>query len=335
MLSVTMLTAGVVCAGFFTHPSPAFAQSAETQTISHIVTFQSAGTIAEHATNAVTVGDFLRERGIVVGERDFVEPAPDVPLSDRLTIVYRPAVPVSIVNAGGRINVVSAAENIGALLSEQHVILTKDDAVTPSLSQNLIANQTIHVARTVSWNRTEKRAIHVKMVRRFDISLAPGTSRVIAKGTTGERDIMVRFTQRDNRSITRTIVSSRVVRKAHPRIVAQGVAYTAFARIARRGIEQTAYVAASALNMVATAYTAGCSGCSGITSSGRSAGRGVVAVDPGVISLGTRLYIPGYGLAIAGDTGGTIRGRRIDLGFNSLRDAMLFGRREVVVYRLK
>jgi len=47
------------------------------------------------------------------------------------------------------------------------------------------------------------------------------------------------------------------------------------------------------------------------------------------------LYIPGYGYAIAGDTGGDIRGNRIDLGFNSERDAMMFGRRAITVYRIK
>jgi 3D (Asp-Asp-Asp) domain-containing protein len=87
--------------------------------------------------------------------------------------------------------------------------------------------------------------------------------------------------------------------------------------------------------MIATAYTASCGGCDGMTAIGRRAGRGIVAVDPRVIPLGTRLYIPGYGPAIAGDTGGSIVGRRIDLGFDSVRDAMLFGRRDITVYKLK
>ena len=87
--------------------------------------------------------------------------------------------------------------------------------------------------------------------------------------------------------------------------------------------------------MVATAYTAGCSGCSGITASGRPAGHGVVAVDPNVIPLGTHMYIPGYGHAVAGDTGGSIRGRRIDLGFNSSGEANRFGRRPITVYLIK
>ena len=54
-----------------------------------------------------------------------------------------------------------------------------------------------------------------------------------------------------------------------------------------------------------------------------------------MIPLGTRLYIPGYGFAIAGDTGGAIIGRRIDLGFDSIADAMQFGRRTVKVYTLR
>ena len=89
------------------------------------------------------------------------------------------------------------------------------------------------------------------------------------------------------------------------------------------------------MQMVATAYTPCCSGCSGITATGRPAGHGIVAVDPRVIPLGTRLYIPGYGYAIAGDTGGAIVGYRIDLGYTSNRDALHFGRRAVTVYRLK
>ncbi len=95
------------------------------------------------------------------------------------------------------------------------------------------------------------------------------------------------------------------------------------------------FVALSKVEMIATAYTAHDYGCSGITAMGLPAGRGIVAVDPRVIPLGTRLYISGYGYALAGDTGGAIRGNRVDLGFNSYRDAIRFGRREVTVYRLK
>ena len=58
-------------------------------------------------------------------------------------------------------------------------------------------------------------------------------------------------------------------------------------------------------------------------------------MDPNVIPLGTRLYIPGYGMAIAADTGGAIRGHKIDLLMESYGEAMEFGRRSVEVYVLQ
>lgn len=84
-----------------------------------------------------------------------------------------------------------------------------------------------------------------------------------------------------------------------------------------------------------TAYTASCSGCSGITATGlnlvKNPNAKVVAVDPSVIPLGTKLYIDGYGYAVAADTGGSIRGQRIDLFFKDNSDALKWGRRTVKV----
>ena len=90
-----------------------------------------------------------------------------------------------------------------------------------------------------------------------------------------------------------------------------------------------------AMTMEASAYLPSDGGGSGITASGMVAQRGVVAVDPRVIPLGTRLYIPGYGDAVAGDTGGAIKGHKIDLCMESYNEAMQFGRRSVTVYILQ
>ena len=70
------------------------------------------------------------------------------------------------------------------------------------------------------------------------------------------------------------------------------------------------------------------------TAIGLKAGYGVVAVDPKVIPMRTRLYIEGYGYAIAGDTGGAIKGMRIDLGFDTEAEAVKFGRQTVKVFIL-
>lgn len=88
------------------------------------------------------------------------------------------------------------------------------------------------------------------------------------------------------------------------------------------------------VNMEASAYTSADPGNGSHTYRGNQLRKGLVAVDPRIIPLGTRLYIDGYGYAIADDTGGYIRGNRIDLAFESRSEALGFGRRTVEVYIL-
>lgn len=92
------------------------------------------------------------------------------------------------------------------------------------------------------------------------------------------------------------------------------------------------------MNMEATAYDPGPISCgpnaNGYTATGMKAGYGVVAVDPRVIPLGTKVYVEGYGYAIAADIGGAIKGNRIDLCYNTYQEAIRFGRRMVRVYLL-
>lgn len=89
--------------------------------------------------------------------------------------------------------------------------------------------------------------------------------------------------------------------------------------------------------MKATAYTYGDDG-GNKTATGIRPYRGVVAVDPNVIPLGTKLYIETsdgryvYGNAVAADTGGAIKGNRIDIFLESEQECISFGRRTVNVY---
>lgn len=93
------------------------------------------------------------------------------------------------------------------------------------------------------------------------------------------------------------------------------------------------------MTMSATAYTAGCQGCSGITATGINLNANpnmkVIAVDPSVIPLGSTVWVEGYGTAIAGDTGGAIKGNRIDIHVPTRADALQFGRRTVKVKIIK
>jgi 3D (Asp-Asp-Asp) domain-containing protein/LysM repeat protein len=89
------------------------------------------------------------------------------------------------------------------------------------------------------------------------------------------------------------------------------------------------------ITVEATAYTASCEGCSGITATGinllENPNQKVISVDPSVIPLGSKVYVEGYGEAIAGDTGGAIKGNKIDVFIPSKQEAIDFGRKQLKV----
>lgn len=86
--------------------------------------------------------------------------------------------------------------------------------------------------------------------------------------------------------------------------------------------------------MEATAYSELCVGCTGVTATGldlrKNRSAKVIAVDPSVIPLGTRVYVEGYGEAIASDTGGAIKGHKIDVFYSDLSKCASWGRRHNV-----
>ena len=94
-------------------------------------------------------------------------------------------------------------------------------------------------------------------------------------------------------------------------------------------IKLTSSTSTKVITVKATAYTASCEGCSGITKTGinikDNPDKKVIAVDPAVIPLGSKVYVEGFGEAIAADTGGAIKGNRIDIFIPSEQDAIDFG----------
>jgi uncharacterized protein YabE (DUF348 family) len=290
-------------------------------------------------TRAGTVGDLLAERNLARSPDDAVSADPASPLSDGETVVYRAAVLVTVTVDGRSRLLRTPAATVAGLLAEQGVTFDRHDRVSPAPAGALAEGSAITVQHVDAWTETVRKPVAAKTVKRFAFTLPPGTSKVLDAGAPGVAETAYAVTRTaDRRAVRKTALVSRVLRAPRDRIVAEGIGeYAALSRIAERGITGTLKLASAALSMVATAYTAACGGCSGsgMTASGRPAGHGVVAVDPRVIPLGTHMYIPGYGRAVAGDTGGSIRGNRIDLGFNSSAAANQFGRRAITVYLIK
>ena len=301
------------------------------------VTFLRDGTMQSLETRAATAEELLAENGIVRAPEDALSVEPQSPLTDGETVEYRAALPVTVVVDGQPRTIRSAALRVGDLLHAQNVAFDAHDRVAPAPATPLSADETVTVQHVDVWTETVRKVVAPRVVKKFALGLRVGKTKVIDAGRTGLTEVAYEYHRSaDRRAIMRTTLVSRVLRAPRTKIVAEGIGdYAALSEVAAHGIESTLRMAASALSMVATAYTANCYGCSGITAIGRPAGHGIVAVDPRVIPLGTRMYIPGYGQAVAGDTGGAIVGNRIDLGFNSQSDAMTFGRRPITVYLLK
>ncbi|GAC1580624.1 MAG: 3D domain-containing protein [Candidatus Elarobacter sp.] len=288
-------------------------------------------------TRATTADDLLTEHGLVRTADDAFSVAPQSALTEGEIIVYRAAVPVTVVIDGQPRTLRSSAATVSELLAQQSVVWDRHDTVTPQPATAVGNDEVVTVRHVDHWTETVRKTVVPKVVKRWAFTLAPGTTKIVDPGKPGlVETAFVISRSSDRRAFRRTPLASRVLRAPRARIVAEGIGeYAALTQLASRGIAGTLRLATSALSMVATAYTAGCAGCSGITASGRPAGHGVVAVDPRVIPLGTRMYIPGYGHAVAGDTGGAIHGNRIDLGFASNMEANQFGRRPITVYLYK
>jgi 3D (Asp-Asp-Asp) domain-containing protein len=162
----------------------------------------------------------------------------------------------------------------------------------------------------------QREPIPYSTLRKPTSQLRSGTSRTVHNGENGEKEVVYQVYYRaDGVELRREVVSTRVIKKPVTEVVEIGRA----AMLASRGY----FSGRRVILMVATTYDPyNCGGSgSGRTASGLKAAYGVVAVDPRFIPLGTRLYIEGYGYAIAADTGGAIKGNRIDLCIDSKHDA--------------
>jgi len=175
-------------------------------------------------------------------------------------------------------------------------------------------------------------------------SLEKGKTRTVQEGKNGTRKAKYEITYENGIEKSRKLISSTIITKPVNAITEYG---TLSVTTTSRG-ESFRYT--KVLKFSASAYDLSYESCGkspgdrgyGITASGMKATYGVVAVDPSVIPLGTRLYVEAYdghswtyGYCVAGDTGGNIRGNRIDLFFNSRAEAKQFGRRTANVYILE
>ena len=157
-------------------------------------------------------------------------------------------------------------------------------------------------------------------------TLPEGTQELVQTGSEGVEEVNEEVIYEKGKPVHVYEIGRTIITPMKPTIIRTGVSGMEMAKTHGQ-IKQV-------LTMEATAYLPTDGGGDGITASGIQAKHGVVAVDPNVIPLGTKLYIPGYGEALAADTGGDIVGSRIDVVMEDYGEAIQFGRRTVEVYVL-
>ncbi|MGQ9779593.1 MAG: ubiquitin-like domain-containing protein [Bacillota bacterium] len=286
-------------------------------------------------TRASRVEGLLREAGIVLREGDEVRPAGNARIEEGLTVKVERAFPVELVIGGVRQRIKTVARPVGELLRSRRIELGPYDRVSPDLGQEVKPGATIRVVRVETKEVRYREEIPPAVVVRKDPNLDRGVRKVIAAGRPGLVERVARLWLEDGRVRGREILSTRWLRRPERRLVALGTRPVIHTFVTSRG-QVVRYT--EVLEMTATGYYPGPESCGinakGITRTGARATHGVVAVDPRVIPLGTRLYVEGYGFATALDTGSAIKGKKIDLCFDTYREAIMYGKRKVKVYIL-
>ncbi len=180
-----------------------------------------------------------------------------------------------------------------------------------------------------------KMPIPRKTERISDARLDRGMSRVVREGSDGVMEQMILVRRGESGVLSEAVMKEWVAVSPEPKVIAVGTREPLRVLLTSRG----SYTYRKSYNMIATAYEPSERSCGkyadGYTAIGIKAVPGVVAVDPKVIPLRTRLYVEGYGPALAADVGGAIKGNRIDLFFNTVEEALKYGRRRVKVYVLE
>lgn len=172
--------------------------------------------------------------------------------------------------------------------------------------------------------KTQEIPYEIKYV--FNRDLGAGRVKKVTNGENGK--IITTFTKVIRDGVV--IHSDTSVEKIDPKPAVFHMGKSGFTASSRG-----AYERATVMTMEATAYLPTDGSGHGITATGRRAKYGVVAVDPKVIPLHSLVFVEGYGFAIAADTGGAIKGKKIDLCMHDRAEALRFGRRKVVVHVFK
>lgn len=321
-----------------------------------VQTDEFAGTSHRSAfkTRKSTVGEFLEENEVSIKENDVVSMDVDAEISDNDVLIIRTGRLVELTADGETKNVIVTKPTVGESLAELGVELSETDKTIPEQNEPITENMSVTVDRYTTEYIVENEVIEFDTKRTKDSSLEEGKTKVIESGKNGAKEVTYSLLKKNGEVISKDFVSENVTENPVTRVISEGTkkvkkaaaqeaAKTKSAQISS-GNTVHGYSYSKKLTVTATAYDKSLTENGGHTKTamGLNPGYGIVAVDPKVIPLGTKLYIESpdggkswsYGYCIAGDTGGAIKGNKVDLCFETNKECVRFGRRSATVYIL-
>lgn len=297
------------------------------------------GTAEVFYTTADTMQEFYMEQNLIFSEHDDVSHEETVAIEDGLEVNIKKAFEVALDDGGKETTVHVTGGTVEALLEKNEIELNDTDKIKPALDEQVKKDTEISITRVTTENDEVEEAVAFKTEKKQDSSLLKGKEKVITEGQEGKVIKKYEITKENGKEVSRELVETEVKKDSVNKVVAVGTKQP----VQKAASNLTTLSSKSApapsggktYTMTASAFTASCSGCSGVTATGINLNANpnmkVIAVDPNVIPLGSKVWVEGYGVAVAGDTGGAIKGNRIDIHVPNKSAAYSWGVRTVQV----
>ncbi|MGG0719518.1 ubiquitin-like domain-containing protein [Robertmurraya massiliosenegalensis] len=281
-------------------------------------------------TTADTVEAFLKEQKVTLGEHDQIHPTIETEIKNDLQIKIDKAFSLTLNDGGEEKQVWSTSTTVADFLSQQGITLNELDRVEPKTDEKVKEDAIINVIRVEKVTDVVEEPIKFAVVTKQDSSLTKGTEKTVTSGQEGLLKKEYEVVLENGKEVSRELVKESTLKEKKDKVVAVGT--KVIAQTVSRGTNDNV---SKEFTVSSTAYTANCNGCSGRTATGfnlkANPNAKIIAVDPSVIPLGTKVYVEGYGYAVAADTGSAIKGNKVDVFFSSKSAAYRWGRKSVKI----
>ncbi|PEC46649.1 hypothetical protein COJ46_21325 [Bacillus sp. AFS077874] len=286
-------------------------------------------------TTAQTVKELLKEQNIKINPDDVIMPALSTPLEENGKVSYEKAFPMVLNDGGVSKKVFATSTTVADFLEKQNITLNEFDRVEPGAGEMIKQNDTVRVIRVEKVNDVVEEPVDFKEKEQKDSSMYKDESSVISEGVKGLVKRNFELIKENGKVVSKTLVDETILKEPVDRVVAVGTKSVPKSSALVKSSAPKSSSKVKEMYVEATAYSPYDAGMSGVTALGinvrKNPNTKLIAVDPKVIPLGSKVWVEGYGVAIAGDTGGAIKGRRIDILMPTKDDCFDFGRRTVKI----